>query len=113
MVGDAVVLTEEAPHRGASDDAGTRWFVTRLLGAATSEQRAEFESVMPAMRPSGGSGSGSADTDGRQPLNARTGALLTPYDDIPEFTSNGNGILRDEQGLFVFRATAAPAEGKS
>ncbi|MET9320852.1 PQQ-binding-like beta-propeller repeat protein [Streptomyces sp. NPDC003038] len=54
-----------------------------------------------------------AETDGRQALNARTGALLSPYDDIPEFTSNGYGILRDDKGLFVFRATPAPAEGKS
>ncbi|MEV7519474.1 PQQ-binding-like beta-propeller repeat protein [Streptomyces sp. NPDC091371] len=52
-----------------------------------------------------------AETDGRQALNARTGALLSAYDDIPEFTSNGYGVLRDEKGLFVFRATPAPAEG--
>ncbi len=54
-----------------------------------------------------------AETDGKQALNARTGAALAPYDDIPEFTSNGYGILRDEKGLFVFRAAPAPAEGKS
>lgn len=40
-------------------------------------------------------------------------AALSPYGDIPEFNSNGYGILRDGQGLFVFRAAPAPAEGKA
>ncbi|MGW0749964.1 outer membrane protein assembly factor BamB family protein [Streptomyces sp. NPDC002587] len=66
-----------------------------------------------SLRPMAQSPSGVlyAEADGRQALNARTGALLSPYDDIPEFTSNGYGVLRDEKGLFVFRATPAPAEG--
>lgn len=41
------------------------------------------------------------------------GATLPPCDGIPEVTSNGYGILRDGNGLVVFRAAPAPAEGKT
>ncbi|MGW0364352.1 PQQ-binding-like beta-propeller repeat protein [Streptomyces sp. NPDC002990] len=54
-----------------------------------------------------------AEKDGRQAFNALTGAALSPYEDIPEFTSDGYGVVREEQGLFVFRAAPASSEGKS
>ncbi|MCX4542404.1 PQQ-binding-like beta-propeller repeat protein [Streptomyces sp. NBC_01565] len=54
-----------------------------------------------------------ASVDGQQTLDARTGKPLSTYDQIPQFTTNGFGILTDAKALHVFRSNTAPAEGTS
>lgn len=54
-----------------------------------------------------------ASIDGQQALDARTGKPLSTYDEIPQFTTNGIGILTDQKALYVFRSNTAPAEGTS